>query len=833
MTSFGRIVRLALRGIGREWHAGELKVLIAALVVAVASTTAVGFFTDRVERAMHSQAAELLAADIVLHSPQPIEAVFYEQARQLGLSTADTVSFRSVLLVDEQLELAEVKAVSSAYPLHGTLRVATQAYGEDQATSKIPAPGSVWLDSRLLSKLGLEVGDSVELGESRFRIGAVLSYEPDRGGDLFSIAPRVLMHFDDVPATNLVQPGSRVTYALLLAGAPASVQRFRLEAEPELGSSKHFHSVEEGRPELRTALARAEQFLGLSSLVAVLLAGAAIAVSSRRYVDRRLDTAALMRCLGANQRTITSVFSLQVLLVGLAASAVGCLLGLAAQSVLVEVFSSLLLASLPVPSFQPVVAGLLTGIITLAGFALPPMLRLRDVSPARVMRRDLGTLPPRVFTAYGFAFGALAVLVLWHAGNTKLALYVIGAAVATLVVLAGFAIVLVRALKTLRRRVGTAWAFGLANLSRRARGSVLQMVAFGLGFTMLLLLTIVRGDILDEWQRNLPPDAPNYFLINVQPAEVDALRSFLADTSGSMPALYPMVRGRLQHINDHSVSADDYTDPEIQRLATRQFNLSWATEPGPGNLITAGDWWQAEVTEPGQFSVEDELAQSLGIELGDRLSFDVGGQSVAGTVTSLRAVEWDSFDVNFFVVAPPALLQDQPATFISSFHLAADQRDVLVELVRRFPSVTVLDVDALVTKVRQIMEQAVVGVEYVFLFTLLAGVVVLVAAVQSTMDERRFETAIIRTLGGRRLMLWQGLASEFVTLGLLAGLVAAVLSSAVGFVVAREIFQLQYQGDAGVWIVGMLGGGLGTGLVGLLSARGAIEQSPLRTLREL
>ena len=826
-------LRLSLLGLGREWHSGELRVLIAALVVAVASMTAVGFFTDRVERAMFMQAAELLAADVVMHSSAPLDNRFETRARNMKLANANTLSFRSVLLVGERMELAEVKAVSTHYPLRGTLRIAERAYGPDQPTNTTPGRGEVWLDARLMSKLELGVGDFVELGQSRLRIGSVLSYEPDRGGDMFSIAPRLMMNEEDVEATGLVQPGSRVTYALLLAGPSTAIETFQDTTKSELGDGQHFHGVREGRPELRTAIERAEQFLGLAALVAVLLAGTAVAVSSGRYVERRLDVAAIMRCMGASQRLITTVFCMQILSIGLAASLVGCALGFAAQTVLVRVFSSLLVGDLPIPSFEPIVLGLATGIVTLAGFALPPLLRLRHVSPARVIRRDLGSLPPRALTAYGFAFVALGSLVFWQANDARLAAYVLGSAIVTLVVLGLFAVVLVRLMRRLRTRVGTSWRFGLANLSRRARGSVLQIVAFGLGFTMLLLLSIVRGDILDEWQRNLPDDAPNYFLINVQPADVEGLQRFLVERGLSTAALYPMVRGRLSAINDAEVNSSDYESPRAQRLSRRQFNLSWAEHLKAGNKITAGRWWQPHELDEGLFSVEEGMAETLGINTGDTLTFSVAGEAVSGVVSNLRAVEWDSFEVNFFIVSPPALLRQFPSTFISSFHLPSDDHDTLIQLVRSFPSVTVLDVDALVTKVRQIMEQAVVGVEYVFLFTIIAGVIVMLAAVQSTMDERRFETAIIRALGARRTMIWRGLLAEFITLGLLAGLIAAMISTVVGSIVAQQIFSLSYRGDPTLWIVGLLAGGIGAGLAGLLSAHGAVSQSPLATLRQL
>ena len=833
MTQFARVLRLSFRGLGREWYAGELGVLVAALVVAVTSMTAVGFFTDRVQQAMFSQAAELLAADVVMHASEPITTDLDQRAETLGLSTARTLSLRSVVLVGESMELVEVKAVSPQYPLRGVLRTAKTAYGEDAETTQTPSPGAVWLDSRLMSKLSLQIGDAIELGQSRLLIESVLSYEPDRGGDMFAIAPRLMMDYRDVEATGLVQPGSRVTYALLLAGASSAIEAFQKHVNDSTETDKHFHGIRDGRPELRSAIVRAEQFLGLAALVAVMLSGAAIAISARRYVERRLDGAAIMRCLGASQNFITAVLGIQILSIGVLASLLGCALGLAAQTILVQIFSALLVGDLPSASMRPLFVGLLTGVVTLAGFALPPLLRLRDVSPARVIRRDLGGLAPRALSAYCFAFATLVVLVLWQAQDVKLAGYILASAVGALIVLGLCAAALVRLLRQLRTRVGTSWRFGLANLSRRANSSVLQVVAFGLGFTMLLILSIVRGDILDEWRRNLPADAPNFFLVNVQPGDVDRLNDFLRDRGLSSAAMYPMIRGRLTAINDQPVRGANYSNERAQRLAKRQFNLSFTADLKPGNTLVAGQWWRAGELTEDLFSVEQDIAETLGIELGDTLTFDVAGKPVTGAVSNLRTVEWDSFEVNFFVVSPPALLHDYPATYISSFHLPSHDRRTLIDLVRQFPSVTVLDVDALLNKVRQIMEQAVVGVEYVFLFTIVAGIVVLIAAVQSTMDERRFETAIIRALGGQRATIWRGLLSEFAILGVLAGFLAAAIATVVGAVVAKQIFALSYQGDPMLWLIGVLAGGSGTALVGLISARGAVTQSPLATLRQL
>ena len=830
---FAGTARLAYRLLKREWRAGELRVLLAALVVTVASITAVGLFTDRMERAMETGANELLAADLLVTSSVPISAELQGEATGLGLATARILSFRSVTVAGDRFQLAAVKAVDEDYPLRGALRVADAPFAEDRESADIPERGSVWVDARLIAILGIQVGDELGLGASYFRVSRVLSYEPDRGGDLFSIAPRLLMNIADVPATELVQRGSRVKHRLLFAGAPQSIASFREWLSERLQTQERIQGVRDARPELRSALARANQFLGLAALVSVLLAGIAIAVAARRHAERHLDGAALLRCMGASQATIMGIYSLEVLGLGIIGSAIGCLLGFAAQALIVHVLGTMILADLPGASWLPLATGSATGLAVLSAFALPPILRLRKVSPARVLRRDLGPMPASTMGTYAIAVLLCVTLIAWHAKDARLAAYVIGAATCTVAALCALAYLLIRILNRLRQRVGTAWRFGLANITRRAGGSVTQMVAFGLGIMMLLLISLVRGDLLAEWQDQLPPEAPNYFLVNVQPSEMTAVKTMLAERGLATAAFYPMVRGRLVAINDQPVRPDDYPDSRGQRLAARDFNLSWSAQPGSDNRIVGGRWWSPDEHGEPLLSVEVGIGKVLGFGIGDRLTFQLGAERLTAAVQSVRSVDWDSFRVNFFVVAPPGLLDDFPATYITSFHLPEDQRGMLLDLLQRFPSVTVIDVDALLTKVREIMERADQGMRYVFLFTLLAGFTVLLAAIQSTLDERRHESAILRTLGANRKAVRRGLLAESLTLGALAGGLAAIAATLLSAWLAAQVFHFSYQGNPWIWLIGIVGGSLGVGFAGLLGTRMVLRHPPMESLRRL
>lgn len=828
-----RDLALALRSLRRDWRSGELRIVAAALAIAVGALTAVAFFTDRVEQALQRQGAELLAGDLVLLSSEPVGADRVSRAGQQGLRTARTIAFRSVVLAGEQTRLVEVKAVSAAYPLRGQLRVAPAPFARDEVTTSTPARGEAWVNASLLQELGLDVGATVQLGRTRLRITHVLTYEPDRGGELFSIAPRLLMNVEDVPGTGLVQPGSRVRYQLLVAGEQGEVERFRRWLDARLGVNERIQTLEEGRPELRAAIERARQFLGLAALVSVLLAGAAIAMAARRHAERHLDAAAVMRCLGATQGSIVTVFAGEALALALTASVVGCVLGYAAHWILAQILSGFVAGELPPASARPLLLGIPLGVIVLAGFALPPLLALREVPPTRVLRRDVPGGSASARSTYGAAVLTMAALIAWQARDLKLFAWVAGGTGVSLIALSGAAFALILLTKRLRSRVGVAWRFGLANISRRARASAAQTVAFGVGIMVLLLLAIVRGDLLEGWRTTIPEDAPNHFLINIQPDQVTALREFLAARGLVAPVLYPMVRARLLAINGERLSAERFGDAHARRHARREFNLSWAAALRADNRVVAGRWWSAAEHGAPLISFEQGLADTLGIKLGDTLSYQVADRELTLRVASLRAVDWDTFNVNFFTILPPGVLEEYPATYITSFYLPAGERRVLAALVRAFPNVSVVDVDALMSKVRLIMARASAAVEYVFLFTTIAGLAVLYAAIQATQDERRYESAVLRVLGAGRRQLLRGLAAEFVALGMLAGTVAGLAATVLGWLLATQVFHIPYRIDPSIWLIGWLGGAIGIGVAGVLGTRHVLRQPPARTLREL
>ncbi|MDR2876686.1 MAG: ABC transporter permease [Chromatiales bacterium] len=826
------VMPLSLRMLLRDWRAGELRVLAAALLLAVAGITAVGFFADRMRLALELQASDLLGADLAVTSAQPLRpelaAVVPAHMRQ-----ASAVEFPSMAISAQGSALASIRAVSADYPLRGELRIGEMAFGPDRVAQSAPAPGTVWLEPRLLGQLHVEVGDAVTLGDAEFRVAAVLTGEPLAGSSiLFSVAPRLMLALDDLESTGLIQPASRVRYRYLYAGSATEVAALRAAFERLHVPGEQIQGVEDAQPQTRQALERARAFLSLAALVSVLLAGVAIAMSTRRFIARHLDGCAVMRCLGARGGTLLKLYGLQLLWLGLAAAIVGSVVGYVAQYGLERIIGSMMAMSLPAPSLYPLIPGVATALIALLGFALPPLLHLRQVPALHVLRRELGATSTAGMAVYVGGAAAMIALVLWFSPAPRMGLFVLLGALLTLVALAGLGVALLAVLRVVQPHLGAVGRMGVLGLLRRPAASVIQLMAFGLGLTVLLLLVVVRADLLAAWERGLPHEAPNRFLINVQPTQIDALHAFFAERSIETPALLPMVRGRLIAIDSKAIDQDSYEEERARDLVRREFNLSWAEAPQNDNRIVAGQWWAPDEQGTKQVSVEQGLAQTLHIKLGDRLTFDIAGTPIEVEVSSLRAVEWDSFRVNFFVIAPPGVFDAYPASYISSLYVAPGEYRVLDELVRLFPNVTVIDVAAIMERVRAIMERVTAAVEFVFVFTLLAGLLVMYAAVHATLDERIRETVLMRTLGASRRQLLRVLIVEFTGLGLLSGLAAATMAALLGFVVSSRVLDLAYAPGAELWLIGALAGAVGVGVAGVLGTRFVLAAPPVRVLRE-
>ena len=826
-----RLVALALRQLLRDARAGELHVLFFALLIAVAASTSIGYFGARLNDAMLLRATEFLGADLVLNGSEPATPAQIEAGKHLQLEHAQVVEFSSVIATDDDLQLSSVKAANDSYPLRGQLRSAAAPYQAEEPGPG-PQPGEAWAEARLFASLNLNIGDIIEVGSKPLRLTRVLTYEPDRIGDFYSLTPRVLMHLDDLAATGVVQPGSRVRYRELWRGPAADLERYRQAMEADLQPHQRLETAKDGNRQIGGALGRAEQYLNLASLAAVLLAGVAVALSASRFAARRFDASALLRCLGLSRREALGLYALQLGLLGLIASLAGALLGWAAQHGLFFLLRNLVVSEVPPATFWPALSGIATGLVALAGFALPPLAALGRVPPLRVLRRDMLPIPPSSWLVYGAALLALG-LIMWRLSlDLKLTLALIGGGLLATLLLGGL---LLAALKGLRRLLAGAslpWRLGLGQLLRHPLAAAGQSLAFGLILLAMALIALLRGELLDTWQEQLPADAPNHFVLNVLPADRDAFNERVQALSTSSVPLYPVVPGRLVAINGEPVRQLVSKESQGERAVRRDLSLTWAEELPADNHLTAGTWWQpGSAAELPGVSVEAELAESLQLQLGDRLGFTVGGLTRDVTVTSLREVNWDSFQPNFYMIFEPGTLQDMPTTFMTSFHLPPGRDRELVQLARDFPSATLLQVEALLGQLRSILAQVSLAVEYVLLFVLAAGLAVLFAGLQATLDERIRQGALLRALGADRALLLKARRTEFGLLGATSGLLAALGCELVSALLYQFVFDLRWQPHPWLLLLPLVGALL-VGGAGVLGTRRALNASPLNVLRE-
>jgi putative ABC transport system permease protein len=818
--------------LAREWRSGELGVLLLALTVAVAALTGVGFLVSRISAAVALQASEVLAADVRLGSPQPLAERYFLEAARRGLRTAHSTALLSVVFNGDASQLTNVAAVTQGYPLRGQVLVADVAFGKGVPALGIPPPGEVWPDSRLLAALDARVGAQLSIGAATLKVGRVLISKPDQGSTFAELAPSALMNAADLPATQLIQPGSRVSYSGLFAGGRAEVDTFKAWLGEHKGAGERLRDITDASPQLRSAIDRAGRFLSLASLVSVLLCAIAVAMAARRYVHRHLDTVALLKTLGATRGFILALTVLQLLALAFGAALLGAGLGYLAQEWLLRTIRGLLaVTDLPSASFMPLAIGFVTAIAVLAGFALPPLLQLVRVPALRVLRRDVGPPPPLVLVAFGPAIAVVLLLIYWVVPQIKLFLYFTAGLAAFVLALTGAGLLLVSLAGRLRGRVGIAWRFGVANLSRRRAESVVQLVAFGSGIMVLLLLGILRTDLNGDWQRTLPPNLPNYFFINIPPSEREAFVGFLEAQGARTTKVLPIIRGRLTAINGHPAEEAKAARASEENFATREQNLTWSDELGADNRLIAGRWWtRADVGKP-LVSLASEFQESLGVKVGDHLTFDIAGETLEAEVASIRKVKWDTFQPNFFIVFAPGVLEHVAGTYMTSAYFTPAGGSALAQLAHRFPSVSIFDIDGLLRQVRGVLDRAALAVQSVFVFTLFAGLTVLLAAVQSSRDERRYESAMLRTLGASRATVVQGVLAEFLTLGALSGLLAAVGASGAAFFLTTRWLELRYSFELTPWVVGVLGGALLVATGGWLATRRVVNQPPLTTLR--
>ena len=830
--------QLGWRTLWRDWRAGELRLLVLAVTLAVAALTAVGFFADRLQNGLERDARALIGGDAVVSSDNATPPQFEAQARALGLQSTQTLGFPTMGRAAEAqggaARLVALKAVSSGYPLRGSVRVATEPGAPDEATPDIPAPGTAWVDAALLVALDLQMGQPLLLGDASFTLARVIVVEPDRGAGFMSFAPRVMLNAADLPATGLVQPASRLNYRFAVAGDDSAVARFTRWAEAQMGQpgvrGMRLESLQGGRPEMQQTLARAEKFLNLVALLAALLCAVAVAIAARGFAQRHLDDCAMLRVLGLSQASMARAYTLEFALVGLFASFLGVALGYAVHHVFVVLLAGLVEASLPAPGIAPVLLGLGMGLTLMLAFGLPPVLQLAQVPPLRVIRRDVGQLKPATLAVLGVGLLGFGALLLAASRDLLLGAIAVGGFAAAVLLFAGVSYAAVRLLRASVNESTAPRALIMATrqLSARPAYAVVQISALSVGLMALVLLVLLRTDLIASWRNATPPDAPNRFVINVQPEQGDAFQQQLRSAGVERYDWYPMIRGRLVSINGETVKPEDFTSDRAQRLVDREFNLSNTAELPLYNPVVAGQWTN---NEADALSVEEGLAQELGLKLGDRLGFDIAGQVTEGRITSLRKVDWGSMRVNFFVVFPVAVLPDVPVSYISAFRAPEGNTQFDNSLVRAFPNITNVDMSQTIAQVQRVLGQVISAIEFLFAFTLAAGLVVLLAAITATRGEREREFAILRAVGASSALLRQVQRIELLGVGLLAGFLASVVAVAVGWALARYAFEFAWTASPLVPLAGSLAGALLALAAGWWGLRSVLRTPVVETLR--
>ena len=831
---------LAWRQLSRDFRAGELRLLMVAVTLAVAALSAVGFFADRINHGLARDARQLLGGDAIIASDQPAPSAFADKARELGLTVATTATFPSMGRAPDDKggasRLVGVKAVSAGYPLRGQLSLRTGPQAAATSVARAPEAGTAWVDASLLDALNLKIGDSLLLGDASLRITQIIVIEPDRGAGFTSFAPRVMLNQSDLAATGLVQPASRVSYRIAVAspaGNDDAERDFTNWSEAQIKSQglrgTRVESFASGRPEMRQTLDRAEKFLNLVALLAALLAAVAVGIASRDFANGHLDDCAMLRVLGQSQRSIALQYFVEFTLVGLIASVAGVALGFSVHYAFVWLLAGLVDAALPAPTAWPGFFGVGVGFTLLMGFGLPPVLQLSRVPPLRVIRRDVGALKPASIAVLAAGTIGFTALLLSVSPDLKMGLIAVGGFAAAIAL---FALLSWVAVSILRRAVPESRAprwlvLATRQIAARPGFAVLQVSALSVGLLALVLLVLLRTDLIGSWRQATPPDAPDRFVINIQPEQGEPFRHALDAGGVKKYDWYPMIRGRLVAINGKAVSPEDMADERAMRLVDREFNLSHSSALPEHNLLSGGRW---TADEADALSVEEGLAQTLGLKLGDRLRFDIGGQMAEGRITSLRKVDWSSMRVNFFVMFPTAQMGDVPVTYIAAFRAPA-KAGFDNALSREFPNITNIDVSASIGQIQRVLDQVIRAVEFLFGFTLAAGLVVLFAAVTATRESRAREFAVMRAMGASGRLLAQVQRAELLGVGALAGVLASIAAMAVGWALAKYAFEFSWNASPLVPLAGGVAGALLALAAGWWGLREVLRRPVVETLR--
>lgn len=831
VNNLAHLALLSLRLLVAEIRAGKMTVIILALVLAVGSATIISVFSQRLDANMLNKSSDLLGADLRILSSEVISKDWYQQAHNLGLKTATTLEFPSVVLLNEEMALAAVKAVDDNYPLKGLLSTKQQA-----SLQQGPAKGEVWLEPRLLALLNAKLGDVIEVGAIKLEIAAIIINESDRAGNFYSLSPRLMMNLQNVAAAKLVQPGSRVSWRMLVAGDDLALQTLQQEIDPLLASHQRFESLTDNNQALAASLAKARSYLSLAAMLAIILAGIAIAMAAQDYARHHFDSSALLRTLGASRRRVTNLYLYQLVYLAFFSSVLGLALGYIGQ----EVFARLLASAfnrggedvdLPSAGISAWLIASLTAPVTLMGFALPPLLRLGRVSPLRVLRRELEPMAWNSWAIYGLGLVMMVLLSYWFGQNFNMSLIIIiGGFFTSLVLLfiLQFLLSVVNKL-ILKASLPMSLRFAWQQINRDRFRTSIQILAFALTLMVMLIIAIVRNDLLQNWQQNLPQDSANFFAMNIQGYQVKDYQQDLEQAGFSISTAFPMVAGRLIAINETLVKEHDLygQDPAVQR----DLVLSGGKELPLGNTIVEGQWFSQHSS--AEVSIALSLAKRLQLALGDQLIFDVAGQSISARISSFRKVDWGSMKPNFYVLFSRDIVQKLPLNYLTSFYVPEDKAYQLTAIIRTYPGITLLDMSQVLIQVQDLLRQVTLAVGYLLVLVLLAGILVLVATLHSSLDDRLQQGAVLRTLGANRQQLQVMQWIEFLLLGGLAGLIAIAGAEVICWLLYQRLFQLQYSWHLSYWLWLPMLAAIVISALAQRNLAAVINQPPLAILRKL
>lgn len=824
-------LKLAFKIFWRDWKTGELNLLVASLLLAIATVTSISLFTSRIHNAIYQEAAHFLAADAKISGSLPMPTQWQEHAQTQGLQTASLIGFQAMAFAADGMVLTQVKGVSDSYPLKGELGISERPFTDSRAVSKGPPSGEAWLAPRLFGALGISSGDNITIGEASFRVSASLNREPDSGQSLFGVAPRVMINQADVAKTEAIQTGSRVSYALLVSGEASDLARFENWLQPQLGNHHRWTGVKSENRGVGDALTRAERFLLLTGCLSVVLSGVAIALAARRYATRQQNQVAILKTLGSSPTHILGFYAVNLALIGIFCLALGAMAGWLLHWGIMLALGDLLPADIAAPSWSAYTTGGVTGVVALWAFAAPPIIALRNIAPASILREQVGSV---LSSRLSFAIGAAAVVLLMGFYSRDLSLTLIVAAGASLCLL-GVGVLgagLIYACKRVGQKLDYSWRLGLANLQRHQRFNALQIMVFSVLLMLLFILLTVRTSLIQQWQNQLPEDAPNHFAFNIFPDEAAQIREFFDANGIAVRPFYPMTRGRLTQINEEDAQARIELKSNDLNYE-RELNLTWSDTYGEDNKIIAGTWWQnSDDTQPLLVSAEEEYAKGIDLKVGDSVTFSVAGTEVSAKVANLRSVQWDSMNPNFFMIFNREIVPGSGANWITSFHLASQQKSLLNILSRKFPTISLIEIDQTIEQIQSIIGKVSMAIEFILLLVLVSGILVLVTSVQATLDLRIRESAIFRTLGANRRLIQKVLLIEFCMLGLLAGILAVAGTELCLFFLQTRVFNLAYQSQFSLWLWGPLVSALLIGAVGWLSTRRVIITPPLAVLRQ-